>query len=143
MKRGHVLFALAALLAAGLAAAQTAPTPGSKGTRRALTLRGEVLDMSCYTARGASGPIHRECALQCIASGVCMGMLGPDSMLYMLTVDHARAMAPSTFTTPDPFVQCKSWAALNVEIAGVAYERRGMHIIEVSRAKLLPAPTSP
>jgi hypothetical protein len=29
-------------------------------------------------------------------------MIGPDSMLYMLTLDHARAMAPTTFTTPDP-----------------------------------------
>ena len=68
-----------------------------------------------------------------------MGIIGPDSMVYMLTLDHARAMAPTTFTTPDPFVECKRWAGMTVEVVGMAYERRGMHILEIARAKLLPA----
>jgi hypothetical protein len=69
-----------------------------------------------------------------------MGIMGPDSMLYMLTLDHARAMAPSTFTTPDPFELCKRWAGQNVEVVGMAYERAGMQIIEVTRAKVVPVP---
>ncbi|MGH7680507.1 MAG: hypothetical protein ACRENN_00800 [Candidatus Eiseniibacteriota bacterium] len=155
MKKRAAL-ALTALLVAGFVGIDAAPNAGAheggtasgapgaaKTARKVLTLRGEVLDMSCYVARGFSGPVHRDCALRCIASGVCMGMIGPDSMLYMLTLDHARAMAPTTFTTPDPFGQCKDWAGQAVEISGMAYERGGMHIIEVVRAKLLPAPTPP
>jgi len=153
MGKKRAALALAALLVAGIVGVEAAPNAGAhegdttsgaaKTARKALTLRGEILDMSCYVARGFSGPVHRDCALRCIASGVCMGMMGPDSMLYMLTLDHARAMAPTTFTTPDPFVLCKDWAGQTVEIGGMAYERRGMHIIEVTRAKLVPAPTSP
>ncbi len=157
MRTKRAVLALTAVLAAGLVGIQTAPnagahegdmtsgaTPGAaKTSRKALTLRGEILDMSCYVARGFSGPVHRDCALRCIASGVCMGMIGPDSMLYMLTLDHARAMAPTTFTTPDPFVRCKDWAGQSVEIGGMAYERDGMLIIEVSRAKLLPPAVTP
>lgn len=154
MRTKRAVLALTALLAAGLVGIQTTPNAGAgtmpgatsgaaKTPRRALTMRGEILDMSCYVARGFSGPVHRDCALRCIASGVCMGMIGPDSMLYMLTLDHARAMAPTTFTTPDPFVLCKDWAGQNVEIGGMAYERDGMLIIEVSRAKLLPATAAP
>jgi hypothetical protein len=70
-----------------------------------------------------------------------MGIIGSDSMLYMLTLDHARAMAPQTFTTPDPFEQCKRWVGQTVEVAGAAYERDGMHILEVMRAKPILAPT--
>jgi hypothetical protein len=143
MKRSRAALGFAALIAVALAVSAQSPqktgatgqaaSPAPAKPRKATTLRGEVLDMSCFVARGFRGAVHRDCALRCIASGVCMGMMGPDSMLYMLTLDHARAMAPTTFTTPDPFALCKQW---------VAYERAGMHIIEVSRAKLLPAPAA-
>ncbi len=155
MKRTRAILGIAVLLAAALAVTAQTPTkevpaqPGAKPSaapaRRVpqppITLQGEILDMSCYVVRGFRGTVHRDCALRCIASGVCMGMMGPDSMLYMLTLDHARAMAPTSFTTPDPFVLCKGWAGRNVEIVGGAFERRGMHIIEVTQARLLPAPT--
>jgi hypothetical protein len=122
----------------------SAPSVPAKGPRKATTLQGEILDMSCYVARGFHGQVHQDCALRCIQSGVCMGIMGPDSMLYMLTLDHGRAMAPSTFTTPDPFGLCKQWAGQTVEVVGLAYDRAGMRIIEVSRAKLIaaPAPTA-
>jgi hypothetical protein len=154
MKRTPAALGFAALVAALVSVAAQAPqkTDGAgtqaspaaaapaKGPRKATTLRGEILDMSCYVARGLRGPMHRDCALKCIQTGVCMGMMGPDSMLYMLTVDHGRAMAPTSYTTPDPYALCKRWAGQEVEITGMAYERAGMTIIEVTRAKLLPAP---
>lgn len=155
MKRTHASLGVTALLVAALAVTAEAPAtsttsgtnakagtaaPANKGPRKPVTLRGEILDLSCYTARGFSGPAHRDCALRCIASGVCMGIMDSDSMVYMLTLDHARAMAPTTFTTPDPFVLCKQWAGQTVEVVGMAYERRGMHILEVARAKVLPTP---
>jgi hypothetical protein len=150
MKRVPAALGYTALLAALLsvaaqapqktdAAGTAAPSAPAKGPRKATTLRGEILDMSCYVARGLRGPMHRDCALACIRSGVCMGMMGPDSMLYMLTLDHGRAMAPTSYTTPDPYALCKGWAGQEVEVTGMAYQRAGMMIIEVTRAKLLPA----
>ena len=66
----------------------------------ALTMRADPRhELLCRESDSRTG--HQDCALRCIASGVCC-MIGPDSMLYMLTLDHARAMAPTTFTTPDP-----------------------------------------
>jgi hypothetical protein len=156
MRQHRAILGITVLLTAALAvSAQTVAKGGpekadpkasaaapAKGPPRATTVRGEILDMSCYVARGFRGAAHRDCGLKCVASGVCMGIIGADSMLYMLTLDHARAMAPSTFTTPDPLDQCKRWVGQVVEVSGGAHQRDGMMILEVMRAKLIP-PTPP
>ncbi len=70
-----------------------------------------------------------------------MGIMGPDSTLYLLTQDHGRAMAPAGYSTPDAFAQCKDWASLTVEVTGMSSLRNGVNILEVSRAKIPPPPS--
>jgi hypothetical protein len=164
MKRLIVSLGAAVMLAAGLGAfaqdapeGSPAPAPAAtptpppaaakpavqvgKSPKKPVTLRGEILDLGCYLARGLRGPLHRDCAFKCIASGVPMGLLTADSLVYLLTQDHGRAMAPSTFTTPNPFEQCKQWPSQIVEVSGQGFERGGVKIVEVSRASLVPAAT--
>src|SRR5688500_16960250 len=62
-----------------------------------ITVSGEILDLSCYLARGLAGPLHRDCAKQCLAMGVPMGLMTADSTLYLLTQNHGRAMAPGSY----------------------------------------------
>ena len=109
--------------------------------KKMISLSGEILDMGCWTSRGLSGALHRECALKCLASGIPMGIITADSVVYVLTQNHDRAMTPQQFRPPDPFAQCKSWAALKAEVTGYFWERRGTKLLEVRSAKLLPAPT--
>lgn len=144
MKRALILASLLGFLSATwiTASAQTrAPAAGKGGPKKWSTIRGEVLDLGCYLAKGLAGEVHRDCALRCIAAGVPMGIITADSVVYVLTQDHGRAMAPQTFANPDQFALVKQWAAKIVEVTGFMHERGNTRIIEVSKAKLLPAAT--
>lgn len=136
LPRKH-LIAVAALLT--LVAA--APPPAPKGPKKQVTVTGEILDMGCFISRGLRDELHRECATKCLAMGVPMGLLGADSTVYILTQNHDRAMEPSAFQPPDPFAQCKGWAAKQVAVTGFVWERKGYKEIEVKTARLAPAPS--
>lgn len=118
-------------------AAQRANT-GGPGIRKYVTVRGEILDLGCYTAHGLRGTIHRQCATQCLAQNVPMGLITPDSVVYTLTQNHDRAMAPTNFPPPDPYAQCRSWASFQVEVAGFMWDRKGVKYLEVMASKPSP-----
>ena len=120
------------------------PAGDAKGGKKnkPITVSGEILDLSCYLARGLAGPLHRDCAKQCLLAGVPMGLMTADSTLYLLTQNHGRAMTPASYAgTPDMYAQVKEWAALQVEVNGATGFRNGIRVLEVTRAKLLPTPT--
>ena len=153
MRRASLMFTLAALVLAAVhsyaqpdakkgsgAAAPAQTTTGGPGPKKFVTLRGEILDMGCFTSRGLRGQLHRECALKCLMSGVPMGLITADSVVYFLTRNHDRAMTPGSFPPPDPYVQCRGWPSSQVEVTGYAWERKGIKMLEVSLASLVPAP---
>jgi len=117
-------------------------TGASKSVPKRVVVRGEVIDLGCFLSHGLRGSLHRDCARQCLSVGVPMGLLAEDSTVYLLTQDHGRAMAPSQYQTPDAYAQCREWASEAVEITGAASERDGVHVLEVVRAKLVPAPAA-
>lgn len=57
-----------ALLSTGIAFAAQEEQGG-----QSVTVKGEVLDMACYTDHGASGAKHADCAKNCIASDLPVG----------------------------------------------------------------------
>jgi hypothetical protein len=120
----------------------TSPPAASKRPKVAV-VRGEVLDLSCWLARGLSGPLHQDCARKCIASGVPMGIMTADSTLWLLTQDHGRSMEPGSYAgTPDPFIQCKDWPSYIVEVSGLGSTKNGIHVVEVARAKVISKPAA-
>jgi hypothetical protein len=117
----------------GPAAGDVCP-PGSG--KHAVTVRGEIVDYYCYIEKGLTGPQHKECGLKCVAGDVCMGILTEKGDLYMLSIDHIRAMAPLTFQgVPDPFKKCMSRVSEHVEIRGSLMERKGQRILEVAAVR--------
>ena len=50
-----------------------------------ITVRGEVLDMTCYIASNLSGPEHAICAKECIKRGLPAGIKAEDCKVYLLT----------------------------------------------------------
>jgi len=142
MRRRFVIILTAAFMAASTWGAGPAGDASAGKKNKPITVSGEVLDLSCYLARGLSGPLHRDCAKQCLAAGVPMGLMTADSTMYLLTQNHGRAMAPGTFAgTPDMYAQVKEWASLQVEVNGATGFRNGVRVLEVTRAKLVPVPT--
>ncbi len=139
--------AFAALLAVPAAdlQAQSGGTPARKGPNKPIKVAGELLDMGCFISRGLRGEIHVECATKCINNGVPMGIITADSVVYVLTQNHDRAMEPQTFgNSPDPYQQLKQLAAKQVEIYGLPWERDGVKFLEVKFMKVpKKAPAAP
>jgi len=141
--RLRVIPALSLALLLLVTAASYGQTAGPKGQRRYVTVTGEILDMGCFTSHGLRGPVHRSCATQCLLSGVPMGLITADSTTYMLTENHDRAMAPSSFPPPDPYGQCRQWASFRIEVTGFMWERKGTRFLEVLSAKPAPPAETP
>lgn len=47
-------------------------------------MTGQIVDMHCYTSRGAHGEEHAGCANACISRDVPAGFLADDGTLYLL-----------------------------------------------------------
>ena len=60
---------------------------------RADTVKGEVIDVSCYLGHGESGKgaSHRKCAETCAKKGLPMGLLTEDKQVWILLEDHDNA----------------------------------------------------
>jgi len=81
-----VLLVFVAILSSSMAAfGQT-----KKGASKAVTIKGEIVDIACYLAQGARGPGHAACATACAKAGGALGILAPDGKLYVsvLPDDH-------------------------------------------------------
>ena len=110
-------------------------TPGEH-KRELVCVRGEIVDYYCFIEKGLKGPNHRECATKCVAGDICMGLLSNDDQLYMISVDHLRAMTPLTYEgIPDPWQACRRLISENVDLTGYYMERKGQKIIEIVKVK--------
>jgi hypothetical protein len=118
-------------------AARPAPAPQTIGSNRHyVTVRGEIVDYYCYIEKGLTGLAHQACGMRCVAGDVCMGILTTDGTLYMISVNHLRAMDPLGMSSvPDPFSTCRGWIAEKVDLSGYAMERKGQRIIEIMDVK--------
>jgi len=57
---------------------------------REIVVKGEVLDLTCYVAYNWSGPKHASCAMDCIKSGLPVGIKAEDGKVYLLTGKEAH-----------------------------------------------------
>ncbi len=91
-----------------------------------VTVKGEVVDLSCYLAKGEKGPGHRMCAQMCAKGGLPIGLLTSDGALYLLLSEHDN---------PAPYEAAKKLAGDNAEIRGKKFTRNGVSSIAVEAAK--------
>jgi hypothetical protein len=124
MKRFLSLIAVVALVL--IAANALAAGPQAKPAAKAMTFKGEVVDLGCYLGHAARGADHKSCATKCIANGMPFGLLTADGKLYLLTLDHDNA---------DPYNKCKGLAAETVVVSGSLMQRNGMMAIDVADVK--------
>jgi len=60
-----------------------------KPADQTVSIKGEVLDMACYTDHGAQGEKHAACAQKCIASGLPVGIKSSDDgKVYLVIGQH-------------------------------------------------------
>jgi hypothetical protein len=89
------------------------------------TVSGEVTDMKCYLASGASGPDHAKCAKSCAKAGQPIGLLTDGGELYLLSIGKDKSQ----------FETLVELAGENVEVTGEVSERNGVNLLVVGTAK--------
>jgi len=93
---------------------------------KATTVSGEIVDMDCYMAMGASGASHKDCAAKCINGGQPMGLLTDDGKVYVLTADHDHG---------DVYNDLKKHASEKVSVTGMVFSHGGTMSLEVQSMK--------
>jgi hypothetical protein len=81
--------------------------------QQAMTLRGEIVEVSCYTKLGidkATGAAHTACAKECVAKGQPLGILTDGEGLIKITGDYAA----------DNYAKLAIYIGRQVEVAGTA-----------------------
>jgi hypothetical protein len=112
---------------------------------KAVTVTGEVVDISCYLQLGKRGEAHVPCGSKCIEHGQPIGLLDKDEKLYMLfaeehhprrdgLVDLKKVFAPllaKTVTITGMMTDMKDYRALFVRSTDLA----GVKAVEVGTTK--------
>lgn len=91
-----------------------------------MTVKGELVDMSCFMAHEGKGKKHAECAKMCVLkNGAPLGLVTPEGKVYLLVEDHSTPKAKK------PYAQAKEMVAETVTIKGDMYERGGVQALVV------------
>src|SRR5699024_365414 len=93
----------------------------------AKTVKGEVLDLSCYMDHGAKGNGHKMCAQGCLDKGLPAGILGENGQIYLLLEDHKKS---------DEYKKAIKHAAEDVEVTGTIVDKGGVQAIVVEKVKV-------
>ena len=94
--------------------------------KKSMTISGEVLDMACYSASGASGEGHKSCAAACIKGGSPMGVLTSDGKVYLLVENHDKK---------DAYAEAQKHAGEQITATGTFSDRGGIKTLIVDEVK--------
>jgi hypothetical protein len=83
------------------------------------TIKGEVIDLVCYTDGGLSGEEHAGCAKVCIKAGLPVGLKATDGKVYVLVGDHKPMNA-----------ELVEYAAKTITLKGKLVSRDGINMLE-------------
>ncbi len=123
-------FAAAVMVAFLLVSCNTSTSKNSEASSEgtALTVKGEVLDLSCYMADGSKGMSHQTCAQGCLDKGLPAGLLSnADGQVYLLVENHDKA---------DAYQEMLKHAAENVEITGTLVTKNGVQSLTVEEINI-------
>ena len=110
MKKIALLLLVLIALAAGAADDKT------------VTLTGEIVDLHCYTSRGAKGEEHAGCSNACISRDVPAALLAEDGTLYLLVNEKPVSVKE----------KIAGKAGKKVTATGKVVERSGMKALQLA-----------
>jgi hypothetical protein len=93
-----------------------------------VTLTGEVVDLHCYTSRGAHGAEHSGCSNACISRDVPAGLLMADGTLYLLLNEKPVAVKE----------KIAGMAGKTVKATGKIVERNGVKALQLASVEAQP-----
>ncbi|MHB2025260.1 MAG: hypothetical protein ACYCPQ_01275 [Elusimicrobiota bacterium] len=115
-----IIPAVALALAGAIGAWAQAPVSSAKSSP-AVTVQGEVLDLSCYLSKGYHGKKHAMCARECLKGGTPAGLLTADGSIYLLA-GHGKA-----------YSQVRKMGAETVNVTGKKVSKGGLAALLVEK----------
>jgi len=111
---------LALMLSAGLGGLAT-------GAASEKTVTGSLRDMYCYSALGAHGPSHAQCALKCAQKGIPVGLeeKGTEKIYVLLPPKNEESMPESVTNAMEK----------EVTVTGKEYSKGGVTFLTVDSVK--------
>lgn len=89
---------------------------------------GEVIDIACYSSKGAKGAGHMECGAACVKDGLPVGLL-VDGTTYLLIGDDHKPMN----------AKLADHVSHTVTVTGTKFESPGANLIVVKDFKMAAA----
>jgi hypothetical protein len=89
---------------------------------KSVSIVGEIVDLHCYTSRGAHGEEHAGCANACLSRDVPAGLLAPDGTLYLLVNEKSTSVKEKV----------AGKAGKKVKATGKVVERNGMKVLQLA-----------
>ena len=89
-----------------------------------VTVKGEVVDVSCYLHMGAKGDGHKDCAVACAKNGAPLGILTKDGTVYVSIVADEHKTNPNTMLMDH--------IAHQVEVKGYKNSKGGVNGIRIT-----------
>jgi hypothetical protein len=105
---------------------KAAPAPAAAKDK----ITGEVVDITCFSARDAKGDKHAACASKCLAAGMPAGILAGGKLYVATMADHTA-----------PSAKLAAWAGKEVTAAGKIIDKEGLHIFEIDTVEPAAAAT--
>lgn len=101
--------------------------PGPANAAADVTVKGEVVEVSCSLTRGkdGQGPAHANCALDCARRGEPLAVLAPDG-LYRMTGDFAAGKN----------ARLLDFVAKRVVVTGTLVEQDGNKLLNVKSIRM-------
>ncbi|HEX7830954.1 MAG TPA: hypothetical protein VF787_14960 [Thermoanaerobaculia bacterium] len=87
-----------------------------------VTMTGEIVDLHCYTSRGATGEEHAGCSNACISRDVPAGFLAENGTLYLLVNEKPTSVKEKV----------AGKAGKKVKVTGKVVERSGMKALQLT-----------
>ncbi len=127
-KTAVVLFALFVALSFG-ASSGTAAGMKPEAKAKEKTVKGEVVDISCYLAHGdkGRGADHQGCAEACAKAGGPLGILTKDGKLYLSVMPDDHSAGPNAMLM--------EYIGQEVSATGMIRAKHGMDGIMISKVE--------
>jgi hypothetical protein len=133
-----ILVVLVLACSVGLIYAQDSPKAAKSATKmtakeKETTVRGEVVDVSCYLRHGEKGmgDEHKGCAEACAKAGTPLGILTKDGKLYVSVLPDDHSAGPNAILMEH--------VAHQVEATGIVRTKGGVRGIMISKVEAAKA----
>ncbi len=87
-----------------------------------VSMTGEIVDLHCYTSRGAKGEEHAGCSNACLSRDVPAGFLADDGTLYLLVNEKPVSVKEKV----------AGKAGKKVTVRGKVIERNGVRALQLA-----------